>query len=117
MSRITKLLALLALAAGGITADGLHSFSVSCPSSGNKPLSSTSLPVKFYSVMGAASNTGYIYLGDSTVTATAASSFGYLAKGVIYTVPPAGTTDSWNLSGVYFACSSSGDYAAVAYGQ
>jgi hypothetical protein len=92
----------------------VKSGSNTCPSSGNKAISSAQIKAAQVIVMAAAANTGKVYVGGSTVTSTEGV---YLNAGDSVNFAPRGTTDAYDLSAIYFACAQSADTITYTYAQ
>jgi hypothetical protein len=105
-------LALPALCPAGSFSNG--SAAVSCPSSGNEQLTSTQLIVAWAVIQAPAANTGNVYFGGSGVTT---SNGVYIVPGGSLNLPPRSNTAAFNLSGVYMACTQSGDSVTYIYAQ
>jgi hypothetical protein len=93
---------------------GNPSAAVSCPSSGNKVISSTSLRVTTFTLYAPTANTGFITWGGSTVSTTNAPPLYHTDS---YTAPTTGNAAPYDLSQIYFACSASGDTLVYNYLQ
>jgi len=113
MKLLRLALILLAVAA---TAGNYNSASVTCPGSGNRQISSTSLRATWAIIMAPSANTGKVYFGGSTVAVSTTAGF-YLSAGDSYNFPPHGGAAVYDLSQVYFACAQSGDALVYNYLQ
>jgi hypothetical protein len=109
--RIAVVLLGLALA---LPAGQIFSGSVSCPTSGNKVVSSTTIKAVTYTLQAPTANTGSVYIGGSTVSTSQGF---FLKSGDSYTSPPQSNTAAYNLGTTYFACSASGDSLTYSYFQ
>lgn len=88
-----------------------------CPTSGAKQLSSTSIRASWVTVQSPAApsaNTGRLHFGDSTVTT---SNGVYISPGGTYTFPTEGNSAVYDLSNIYFACSVNTDIVNFNYLQ
>ena len=114
--KLASLLVVFAISCGlsGLRAGNFSSGSQTCPGSGNKRVSSTSLKAVSWTMMAPGANTGYIAFGGSAVTTTTGPVLYALDS---YTANPAGNSAMWDLSQVYIACSASGDKVVYTYVQ
>lgn len=99
--------AILALALGiNLHAASAFSGVTTCPTSGAKQVSSSSLPFSYGIVQALVGNSGTITVGGSNVT----SSNGiYITPIGSVSYPPQGNSNAYNLGGIYFTCSNSAD--------
>lgn len=93
---------------------GFGSGTTTCPSSGAKAVSSTSTVVSTFVIQAPLSNAGTIYVGGSNVSSTIGNQ---LATSWSYSPPAHGQNTSFNLTGVFFACSNSADSIVYTYIQ
>lgn len=77
-----------------------------CPSSGNQPISTTSVRTATYTVQAPVTNTGNVCIGGLTVTT---SNSICLPAGASYTAPTQGNSAGYDLSHVNMACTVSAD--------
>ena len=104
----TLALVVLLLATAATTFSGaFYSGSNSCPTSGNKQVSATSVSMAQLTVSALTANTGKIYFGGPSVTA---SGGGEVIAGGNYNCGSSST--GCNPATLYFACTVSGDTIA-----
>lgn len=105
MKRLTPILfTFLLLAIAALLQADYPTGVTTCPSSGNKQVSSTSYSLYQLTVLAPSGNAGTVYVGGSTVT----TSTGFpLIAGASYNA--AKPSPSVNPQQLYFACSNSGD--------
>ncbi len=89
--------------------------SQTCPSSGSKRISSTSLKTTIWFVQAPSANTGQVYIGFSSGVTTSTGI--YLNAGDSLTNPPQGNAATHDLSQVYIACTQSADSITYSYEQ
>ena len=85
-----------------------------CPASGSKAVSASTLYVSEWIVQAPAANTGSVYFGGSTVTTSTGT---YIAPGGSIHYSPHGTSDTFNLAQIYFACTVNTDGITYTYVQ
>lgn len=99
-----KLVALLIICCISAVATG--NGHTTCPSSGNKPLTSTQIFATSYTLQPDAANTGLICWGGNSVTT---STTACLSLGMTYTAPVKNSSNTYDLSQVFIACTVSAD--------
>lgn len=109
-ARLLPLLLLLFPIFGGNPGDGSNT----CPTSGNKAVSSTRLVAGLVTVQAPSANTGNIYLGGSSLTTSRGI---FITPGGSYTYPPQSNTQPYDLSAIRFACTVSADSITYNYVQ
>jgi len=113
---VTRLFALFFLVMGLAVAPAANvkSGSATCPSSGSKQVSTTSLKVIKLDIMAPLANTGTVYIGGSTISSTTGIP---VTNASGYSFPPVSNSASYDLSNIYFACSQSADSITFLYLQ
>lgn len=93
---------------------GFGSGSQTCPASGAKAVSSTSVAVSTFTIQAPFGNAGTVYVGGSNVSSTVGNQ---LPASWSFAPPAHGQNTSFNLTGVFFACSNSADSIVYTYIQ
>jgi hypothetical protein len=101
-----KLILMLLLTGVLMSSGPIVSGTTTCPTSGSKRVTATAPSVITYTIQTPIANAGTIYVGDSTVSATTGVA---LAPGMSYTAPPAGNSNAYGPSAVWFACGTNTD--------
>jgi|SRR5690349_21785378 len=113
MQRMLRFAALLLALALALPAGNVSNGSNTCPTSGAKRISSTSIRAIHFTVQSVSSNMGIIYLGGPSVTTNGVA----IGAGDADTFPPASNTAQYDLSQIYFACSVNTDSIVYTYLQ
>lgn len=108
------LIAVLVVPSGN--ASNFKSFKTTCPTSGAKQVNSSQLKVVNATIQSPFANTGNIFIGDSAVSTSSVEGI-QLLQGDSYTTPTQGNNAAYDLSGMYFACSTNTDSIQVIYNQ
>lgn len=117
MKYLQRLIVLLLALAFALPAGNIGNGSNTCPTSGAKRLSATSIRSISFTVQAPAApvaNTGYVCLGGSAVTTTTGVCLG---GGDAFTFAPASNTAQYDLTQIYFVCSVNTDLIAYTYLQ
>lgn len=114
MKNAIRLFALFIIAVFLANPAAIKSGSNTCPSSGNKTVSSTNIRAIQVIVMGTSGNTGKVYVGGPTVTTSEGI---YLNAGDTINFATQGNASAYDLSNIYFACTVSGDSIGFTYVQ
>lgn len=123
MKHILRVLFLVILGVIGANPAQVHPLSLTCPSGGTKQLSTASVPVSWINFQTPSDNAGAIYIGDSSVTGTSASCNASGSKGTCLTasgtsfLPPLANVSAYNLSNIYFVCTTNTDSLIGTYLQ
>lgn len=114
LARIFVLLSGLLILAPSAKTGTVGSGSQTCPTSGNKRVSSSNIFATYVSIQAPIGNTGTVFVGGSTVTTSQGN--GILALGTVGFAPHANAA-VFNLNQIYFACSVSADSVYYLYIQ
>lgn len=112
--RLAALLLGLSLA---IPAGNIGNGSNTCPTSGTKKISSSSIRATQFTLQAPAapvSNTGYICIGGASVTTTTGACLG---GGDSIFMPPVSNSAAYELNNIYFVCSVNTDLITYTYLQ
>src|SRR5579863_6161070 len=88
--------------------------SQTCPTSGRKALSTTSVKAIYIDLQGTPTNMGSIYIGGPAVTTSAGV---FITASGTYRLGPASNTASEDLSQTFIACTNSADSLTFTYQQ
>ena len=89
--------------------------SVTCPASGTKQVSTVQQKAEMIIFQGLQTNAGRIYIGDTTVTVT--SAVWIASAGTTTLTLPLANAHIYDLSQIYFACTTSTDTLGYVYLQ
>jgi hypothetical protein len=83
-----------------------HIGTVTCPTSGNKQVTTRADKAVTYTIQAPTANAGNIFWGDVNINTSAGIP---LAPGDSYTGQPQGNSSAYTMNSIYFACSTNTD--------